>query len=133
MYMYGSLLKKQWWPDVSSTDYVQWCHWMLGWNCQCGRTIRCTGGEKGTILTVMSALGASRARHNYLAIKKIKLKAGIRNDSLSNRSAKITAQKCQCEMQRKSQDKQRPLWKPCRSRTLEEETADRIGLQFNFA
>ena len=40
-------------------------------------------------------------------------------------------------MQRKSQDKQKAPavtpQSPYRSRTLEDETADHIGLQFNFA
>ena len=58
-----------------------WANRRMRWNRRCGRTIRYTCGEKGSILTVTSASRASRAR----------LKTRIRNDSLSNRSVKISS------------------------------------------
>ena len=48
----------------------------------------------------------------------------IRKDQLKNASVR-------CNVSHKIS--KRPLRTPLRSRTLEEETADRIGLQFNFA
>ena len=74
----------------------------------------------------------------YLPTHKPKKKGGkgwepeFAKIRFSTRSAKISS-KCQSEMRCKSQDKQRPLWSPHRSHTPEQETADCIGLQFNFA
>ena len=51
-------------------------------------------------------------------------KQQIRKDQLKNASVR-------CNVSHKIS--KRPLRSPQRSRTLEEETADRIGLQFNFA
>ena len=51
-------------------------------------------------------------------------KQQIRKDQLKNASVR-------CNVSHKIS--KRPLRTPLRSRTLEEETADRIGLQFNFA
>ena len=58
-----------------------WANRRMRWNRRCGRTIRCTCGEKGSILSVTSASRASRARW----------KTRIRNDSPSNRSVKISS------------------------------------------
>ena len=87
------------------------------WNHQCGRTIRCAGRGKGSILAVTSTSGASSARHI------LQLKAGIRKDQLKNASMR-------CNLSHEIS--KRSLRSPHRSSTLEEETADRIGLKFNF-
>ena len=87
------------------------------WNHQCGRTIRCAGSGKGSILAVTSTSSASSARHI------LQLKAGIRKDKLKNASMR-------CNLSHKIS--KRPLRSPRRSSTLEEETTDRIGLKFNF-
>ena len=50
------------------------------WNHQCGRTIRCAGRGKGSILAVTSTSSASSARHI------LQLKARIRKDQLKNGS-----------------------------------------------
>ena len=58
----------------------------------------------------------------------------IRNDSLSDRLIRKDQLKnasVRCNVSHKMG--KRPLRSPHRSRTLEKETADRIGLQFNFA
>ena len=59
-----------------------------------------------------------------LRIRNDSLKQQIRKDQLKNASVR-------CNVSHKIS--KRPLRTPLRSRTLEEETADRIGLQFNFA
>ena len=51
-------------------------------------------------------------------------KQQIRKDQLKNASARRNVS---------HKISERPLRTPLRSRALEEETADRIGLQFNFA
>ena len=56
----------------------------------------------------------------------------LRNDFLSNRSAKISSKMPAWDATLSYKISKRPLRAPHRSRTLEKETADRIGLQFNF-
>ena len=93
---------------------------------RCGQTICCTGREMGSILTVMSASSASKARpilQLKARIRKDWLKQQIRKDQLKNASVR-------CNVSHKIS--KRPLPSPHRSCTLEE-TADRIGFQFNFA
>ena len=57
----------------------------------------------------------------------------IRNDSFKQqiRKDQLKNARVRCNVSHKIS--KRPLRSPHRSRTLEEETADRIGLQFNFA
>ena len=80
--------------------------------------MRCAGREKGSILAVTSTSSASSARHI------LQLKAGIRKDQLKNASMR-------CNLSHKIS--KGPCGQPYRSSTLEEETADSIGLKFNLA
>ena len=80
--------------------------------------MRCAGREKGSILAVTSTSSASSARHI------LQLKAGIRKDQLINASMR-------CNLSQ--QISKRPLRSSHRSSTLEEETADQIGLKSKFA
>ena len=99
-----------------------WANRRMRWNRRCGRTIRCPCGEKGSILTVTSALRASRARHI------LQLKARIRNRSAKQQIRKDQLKNASVRCNLSYKIGKRSLWTPLRSRTLEEETADRIGL-----
>ena len=57
----------------------------------------------------------------------------IRNDSLNQQIRKDQLKNASVRCNVSHKISKRPLRSPHRSRTLEEETADRIGLQFNFA
>ena len=56
----------------------------------------------------------------------------LRNDLLSNSSPKISSKMPAWDATLSYKISKRPLRSPHRSRTLEEKTADRVGLEFNF-
>ena len=97
------------WCAVRGTSYgLRRTNSRMQWNRRCGRTIRCTGCEKGSILTVTSATSASRARHI------LQLKAIIRKDQLKNASVrynvchKISKRPC-CHPTDQKRLRRRPL------------------------
>ena len=59
------------------------------------------------------------------------LKVGREPERLRHSKDQLKNASVRCNVSHKIS--KRPLRTPLRSRTLEEETADRIGLQFNFA